>query len=370
MFISEPTIEGILTAVKKLNLSAEELIVLNFGEHAEIDFPKLIEALKEAKVNFIGALFPQVIYDTNSYKQALVINRFTSKHKPIIVKDMSKSIANFSSQFGEPTESQTALIYVDGLSADIATFLSNLYDSWGNVVNYIGGGAGSLSLEQQPCLLTKDGFLEDAALVVVVEHSLELSVRHGWETLEGPIIATNTEKNVIKELNWMPAFDVYKEIVEADSGHTFNDENFFDLAKSYPFGMSVNNQEAIVRDPIMCTEDGALVCVGKVDENAVLEILKGKPNNLVTAAKEAVAEVLTQTQGKDLKAAFVVDCISRVLFLEDDFNLELEAVYAPFNSRNNEMHLTGILTLGEISSNGRTPIYLYNKTMVLGAFLE
>ena len=364
MYIEHPSIQQILESIQQISPKTDEIIGLFFGEKTDLDYALLVQELNKAKINFFGGLFPGVIHNTQNADTGLVLSKYPSKNIQLI----ENLTADINPLEIDGSQKKTAMILVDGLSANIAVFLNNLYGSWGNKVNYIGGGAGSLSLQQSPCIICNKGLLQDVAVVAILDYDVELGVRHGWEYLKGPIVATQTNKNIIEELNWEPAFDIYKEIVEEDSGLEINAENFFDIAKGYPFGMSINDNEAIVRDPITVGENGELICVGEVDNNAVLNILKGKNDSLVDSAKQAANDVLNKTQDKQLKDTFVVDCISRILFLQDDFSRELDAITQPVQTRDNTLNVKGILSLGEISSKGNSPIYFYNKTMVLGAF--
>ena len=63
---------------------------------------------------------------------------------------------------------------------------------------------------------------------------------------------------------------------------------------------------------------------------------------------------------KGHKTTFFIDCISRVLFLEGDFEQELQAV-----SRSG-IPLIGALTLGEIANSRNDYLEFYNKTSVVG----
>jgi len=65
--------------------------------------------------------------------------------------------------------------------------------------------------------------------------------------------------------------------------------------------------------------------------------------------------------------ALIFDCISRVLYLEDNFHRELNEVCTqlPIGS-----HLVGALTLGEIASSLHGGIQFLNKTAVINIFNE
>ena len=144
----------------------------------------------------------------------------------------------------------------------------------------------------------------------------------------------------------------------------FDDSNFFDIAKGYPFGINKIGSEKIVRDPISVSEDGALVCVGEVPEGSFVDILAGNTQSLVNAAGSAMQQGKASYAGESsCQAALFIDCISRVLYLEDNFKLELEAVH------DDDLPLIGALTLGEIANSGDDYLEFYNKTAVI-AVLE
>jgi hypothetical protein len=251
-------------------------------------------------------------------------------------------------------------VLVDGLSSRIGALLDGVYDNLGSDPVYFGGGAGSLSFQSKPCLFSNQGMLADHAQLTVLPWQFGLGVEHGWEKFAGPFVVTNSTRNVIHSLDFRPAFEVYREYVEADSGRRFTDDNFFDIAKAYPFGLEKPDGSILVRDPISRT-DNDLNCVGEVPANSVVHLLKGQTANLIRAAAAGAAAV-----PKGAGPAILADCISRVLFLENDFLEELDAVRQSMGDR----PLFGMLTLGEIANGGDYCLEFYNKTFVLAATLD
>ena len=232
--------------------------------------------------------------------------------------------------------------------------------------NYFGGGAGSLTLEQKPCVFTNDGLYQDAAVFCVLNMASRIGVRHGWNKVDGPFIVTKAEGNIIKELNWENPFTVYKRVVENHSGKIFTDDNFFDIAKGYPFGILKEDAECIVRDPLMVNENDELVCVGELEDNMVVDILNGNETSLIAASKKATEDSINQANSPS--KAILIDCISRILFLEENFDKELSTITSTIKSKFPDVSIGGALTLGEISSYGEGFLEFYNKTVVVGLF--
>ncbi|MEO1255557.1 MAG: FIST C-terminal domain-containing protein, partial [Bacteroidota bacterium] len=137
-----------------------------------------------------------------------------------------------------------------------------------------------------------------------------------------------------------------------------------EISKGFPFGIFREGQEDVVRDPIAVDPDGALVCVGKVARNTSLNILKGENVKLIDSAKEAALTAITE-KSRDL---LVCDCVSRILYLEDDFRKELLAVKESVNRFHENLEIEGILSIGEISSGINGYLEFYNKTIVVSTF--
>ena len=303
-----------------------------------------------------GAIFPEIIFDDMHYKEGVLVFELDSYIKPFIINSLIEDMDKYEEQI---ENNNTIITIVDGLSPNIQTYLENFYEIIDNDVDIIGGGAGLLTLVQEPVIFDQYGIYQDGALVVPVQDNMGISVGHGWEQLKGPLLATHTNKNVLHSIDYKDAFDVYKNIIEENSEFRFDDNNFFDIAKQFPIGMITNNNEIIVRDPITVANN-SLVLVGEMDQNSPIAILKGEPSKLINAAGKTSFEASKIVEIK--KYAFVVDCISRILYLEDKFTQEISAI----KEHTKDKQLFGILTLGEIANTNKSYIEFYNKTCVIG----
>ena len=247
------------------------------------------------------------------------------------------------------------------MSSGIGGLIEVLFNQFGLEINYIGGGAGSLSLRNQPCIISNLGLLQDSAVLALTELPSSIGVAHGWKSISDAFKVTEAFGNRIITLDWRPAFEVYREVVEQHSGKSFDTMAFFDIAKAYPFGIAKLDAEMVVRDP-MREERGDLICVGEVPKGAFVHILYGRPDTVIEAAGHALNLARLEFSQEEPGLMLFVDCISRVLFLGDDFNQEISAVAS------NEIPMVGALTLGEIANNGHDYLEFYNKTSVIGLF--
>jgi hypothetical protein len=370
-FSPDGSADALRQGVQTLAAAPDIRAILVFGCDENHWQPELLDAtLQTAQVPILGGIFPQIIYRQRNYTQGFVLVGLNREIQWQQVDHLSEDAADYDLPLEECAErwdsiegDATLMVLVDGLAARIAALIESLFVNFGLVHNFIGGGAGSLSFERKPCLLTPSGLVQDAALLIRLPLRSGVGVAHGWQPVSEPMKVTDSQRNQVYTLDGQAAFEQYRQRIEARSADRFGADNFFDIAKSYPLGVVKLGAEMIVRDPLMRTEDGkGMVCVGEVPEGCTVRLLNGTAEGLIAAAGQAdrLAQQSWQQQSESTpEAALFIDCISRVLFLGDRITEELEQV-AP------GLPVFGALTLGEIANTGRDYLEFYNKTAVLG----
>ena len=342
--------------VDNFKLSNNFLLVF-IAEKSASDAESLISLLSTNGIKFFGGIYPTIIHDTTNYHDGLLIIEISSVQEVVTfsMKDESsfREIQNLD-------KVNTAILLIDAMVSETDLLLKRVYGLLNNKINIVGGGAGFMSFEQQPCIFTQDGMFEDGAVLALMNNKSKIGVKHGWEVFAGPFIATSTDKNVIKELNWRPALEVYQEVIEANSDNKFTENNFIDIAKIFPFGIYKEGAEFVVRDPIAINEAGEIVCISEVPENSTLQILTGDPEKLILAARHVANKTLHDES--DANCLMVFDCITRVMYLGSQFEDELKAMRDVYSDKN--CKIRGVSTLGEIASSGMGFVDFYNKTIV------
>jgi hypothetical protein len=318
--------------------------------------------LRGLSVPVFGGVFPEILHEGEKRETGALVAGLAVEPRVTVVRGLGDPGTDFAAALpGETPAGMTAFVLVDAYATRVEDFVTSLFNAYGVGVNYVGGGAGSLEEDGRPCLFTGEGLLADAAVFATVETPTSVGVRHGWEGIAGPFRVTEADGPTIAQLDGEPAFDVYRRVVESDAGVSIDPDDFFEVAKSYPFGLSRLEGEKIVRDPFEVTDDGALTCFGHVPEGEFVHILKGDPDSLVAAAGEAYGEA---TDGGPDGEVLFFDCISRVLYLEDAFAEELDAVGGA------DSPTVGALTVGEIANDGEGHLDYYNKTAVAAVIRE
>ncbi len=318
------------------NVKPEEIGEFDGAEHlmilaSEQCVDELKESIAELKSPFFGAIFPEIFFRGKRYSDRVIVVRFDFK------------VDVFRGSELKETDGRTLMVFADGNFDGSEEILEKAFMKYGSVT-YIGGGAGSLGKNIQ-CLFDTRGFFSKDCLFVSLPFEFNVKVRHGWRATELEFISTKIQGRRVVELDWRSAFDVYSEALES-IGVEIDPENFFDVAKGYPFGLRRLEGEMVVKDPL-AVERGVIVCAGRVPENCVLSLIHGDAKSLLSAARECA-----DIEGENLIA---FDCISRMLYLSEHYKQELKYL----------KDAAGAMTIGEIAAKKTYPDF-YNKTVVVG----
>lgn len=324
------------------------------------DFKKVQPILKESQVPIVGAFFPGIIAENELRYTGFLLVHFDTESEVYFFDSKDIPSVNFSNS---KIMQGTGLVLLDGLASGNQAFLNALFYELGQNIKFIGGGAGSLDLVQKPCIFDAQGIYENKALVLLLKSKVAIGIQHGYTRLSGPFVATATKASQVAELNWENAYDCYSSVVNGDSIIPISKEGFFNIAKGYPLGISRKGHEDIVRDPISVDDNGVLNCIDDVPENAALYILKGEPKKLIDAAVMSCKDAVEQVDGK-VEHCLLIDCVSRVLYLGDEFSREINAATDAIHATHPNLHVKGILSLGEISTYKDGRLELYNKTFL------
>jgi len=365
--LPEAGAQAVLEAMRGQGVQEGDCFVaLAAGEPADLVLP-LLDLLQDADAPVMGAFFPGLLFEGQQHNRGLLLLKVRTQAPPLLFSGSQTEIQQaLEDKLCRDMQHHpaTCLVFADGLWEGVGLFLQMLYLKAGSWIRALGGGAGFADLGNRPCLFTKAGLVQDAVLVLPLRPACSLGVRHGWDFLLGPLVATRTRGNVVQELNWRPAYDVYKEELDPHLPTPLDRQDFGRVAMNYPFAMQRHHSEDVVRDPISVGADGSLHCVGLVPENSVLNILCGSADSLVAAARIAAEEAYRKSENsKPLCLHF--HCVSRRFYLNDGFSRELEVVREMAESRGGADQV-GALTVGEIATSERGHVEFLNKSVVIG----
>lgn len=363
------TVEGLNRLLDRAGAEDGARGVLILACQANGFTPEKVDGLlKATPLPLFGGIFPGLIRDCRKLDRGTIVVGLDQPPEVYCLPGLSDPGLDFDrgleDLIPDPGPAQTVMVLVDGYSQRITSLIDSLYAFLGVGFNYLGGGAGeinpaALDMDTTPCLFTNEGLVKDAALLALTGLEAGIGVAHGWHKVTGPFKVTGSKGNRIAGLDLRPAFRVYREVIEEYSGEVIGETNFFEIAKRFPFGINRVASEVIVRDPFT-VEGDELVVATEVPQESFVDILTGDPESLIAAARKSATRGQARYRGEAPELAFMVDCISRALFLGDDFEQEIAAAAIP------GLDLIGVLSLGEIANSGDEFMELYNKTCVVG----
>ncbi len=358
--------KAISSLTKELNLLNSEretkAILFLMADENHYSEDVLCPLLRSISKPVIGGVFPEIIYKNQRKKSGVLLLALSFEIKTqvfdlsLISEEFDMQFKNIEKELACPVNS--LFVFMDCLSQNKRLFIESLFNLFGMQATYFGGGTGSLSFEKFPCIISNNGLHCNAAIIGWGKQNMSLGVAHGWHSISDILKVTETKDNLIKSINWKPAFEIYKEIVDLHSDSKITMTNFSDIAKSYPLGIEKLDAEMVVRDPIGVSEEG-IHFVNVVTEGEYVKILHGDIESLLRGAQSAKELAVSKfSAGMNTDSMFCIDCISRVLFMQDEYSRELDII-------SENKNISGVLSIGEIANEGDAFLEVYNKTIAL-----
>lgn len=324
-------------------------------------------------VPLAGAVFPALIEGDAFRSQGVWLARldvmpFVALHEEL--PHDAAGAATVAEQIGAELRAQitgdapvTLFLLFDALVPNISTLLDELYVQLANRVNYVGVSAGSETFQPMRCLFDSSRTIGDGVLLLLLQPHLGAMLAHGYGAPPKMISATSTQGNRIRQIDWRPAFEVYQELVRAQSGVEVTRDNFYQHAVHFPFGIIRANQEILVRIPVALEDDGSLFCVGEVPSNAVLTLLEAPridSQHTLDQLVQGLREINGELAGSEMLLFY---CAGRRL------HLGLEAAAGEledFRRLTDAEPVAGALSLGEIGSSQQWGYPLFHNATLVG----
>lgn len=362
MFLDNPSINKVVDSIENSSDSVNDFAFILLGEQSQIPLNGLVDSLNNRNIKFAGGIFPKVIHNDGVFDDGVILKMISSNTISIYF-DSTKT---FTHQFEDfiSHDFSTAYVLTSGMSSKSSEHLRALYTNLGNDVKFLGGGVGRMNSNENGILISNDGVFNTGTIVALTKKEVSTGSVHGWTKLFGPFIATKTEKNIIKELNWENAFSVYQRFFKESLGIQVDKQNFNLKSIHHPFGIYKENKEYIVRDPIKVSNEGYLQCVGNIPENSLIDLMSIEIKDLKSLPIELVEQ--SYVDNSTISDALIFDCISRANHLNSNFFIELTNIKDEVKRHQPNVQLEGALSIGEIYSSGEGYPEMLNKSIVLG----
>lgn len=330
------------------------------------------QPFRDLGVPLVGAVFPALLVGDGFRQDGAWLLRFNrmpyarlhdelatdAAHLPAAADAIARGVLD---DLGSARDA-TLLMIFDALVPHIGSLLDELYLRLANRVHYAGASAGSESFQPVPCLFDAERSASGGVLVMLLTPHRGAVLEHGYTAPAETLTATSTDGNRITEIDWRPAFEVYRDLVRTRCGAELTRANFYRYAVQFPFAIVRANGAMLVRIPVTLEADGSFFCIDEVPPHSVLTLMPQPAvdsERTIDTLVHGLAELDGAGTGREMLLFY---CAGRRL------QIGLEAAareLAEFARRANAAQVAGVLSLGEIgSSRGVAYPLLHNATLV------
>jgi len=257
------------------------------------------------------------------------------------------------------------LVFSDGLNVNGAELVEGLKSVLSEVS--ITGGLAADGADFNQTFVIANGTISDKIIVGLGFYGDQLKIGYsskgGWDSFGIDRLVSKSEKNVLYELDGMPALKLYKSFLGSNANKLPSSGLLF------PLSMRVNETDAPVVRTILgiSEEEQSLTFAGNIPEGSYVRLMKANVDRLIGGAEDSVKKALEVTK-QDTKLAILISCIGRRLVLKQLIEEEVEVVRDVIGK---DSKITGFYSYGEIAPFGlHSPCELHNQTMTITTLSE
>lgn len=368
--LDEAALTGVFAEWAASHPRAAVLALVPEAQRAQV--PRIQERARAAGLGLVGAVFPALVKDEGFVSEGAWLLRFDER--PVVVLEDAPPAIEAQSATAERlvtklrphlegSEPRSLFLVCDALNPSVATLLDELYLRLADRVAYTGANAGSETFQPIPCLFDETRFVERGVLALLLARRSGASIAHGYPVPEKLTTATSTAGNRIVQIDWRPAFDVYRELAREQYGIEIDRESFYASGVHFPFGVVRANGVILVRIPVALEQDGSLFCIGEVPANSVLTLLKAPTVDSAGTVDALVTELARAPSTAD-RDVLLFYCAGRRLHV--GIEGACEEIRA-LKDRSAATHVAGALSLGEIGSGARWDYPLFHNAALVAS---
>jgi len=214
-------------------------------------------------------------------------------------------------------DTKAIIIFSDGLKSNAQELIKGVYSLRPDIV-IAGGRAGDNFIFEKTYVFNESGHTQNGYIIATLSGD-ELLVNSdyilNWTPIGKDMIVTKAEGNILYELDGIPVYDVYKKYLGEDVIDNFP-------KSSLEFPLIIKKEHILVaRDPLLKTEDNALMFAGNFEEGDVVRFSFGDIEDIEDEAMEYFNKFKTMPA----ESIFIYSCAARKALMgdkvEDEINI-------------------------------------------------
>jgi hypothetical protein len=229
-------------------------------------------------------------------------------------------------------------------------------------VEYVFGGAAGDNFKLKETLVFSNNMVSNQGVLALAIDKTKIDVvgsrAFGWGGIGKERIVTKSVKNVVYEIDGMPAINFYQRYLNIDT------KDIPQRGLEYPLEVRRRNGQVVYRAVLAINEEqGSLIFAGHVEEKARVRISAAKGKSIIKNVEKSNQEILSKNPNFKPQLALLFPCCSRKQVLGHFAYLEVEAVIKSAN-----VPLVGFFAYGEIGAFPGS--YGFHNETFVTVFLE
>ncbi len=324
---------------------------------------KLVSDIKTVipTIKIIGSTTAGEILDGKYYTESTVLafsifeNTTVYNYISPIKSDTKETAKALINQFDKNMTPKVAISFVDGLHINGEDYVEVFHEYDKNLI-LAGGLAGDNAEFKETIVFTQDEVLYEGVAIALLENdSLNIltNVSFGWEQIGKTMTITKCNKNIVYEIDNIPALDIYAKYLGKDVA-----EQLPNFGIEFPLIIKQKNVN-VSRAILSKGKNGSLVFAGNFENNDKVVFGYGNMQTILYDRDKIYNDDNIQKS----ESIFIYSCVARVSLLQNNINEEL----LPFT---NITDVSGFFTYGEFYSKKSKKNKLLNHTMTILSLSE
>lgn len=356
------------------NISIVPNLFLLFVSPEFNDKEKVVESLSnrhpEATIigcSTAGEISDVTVKDNSISLTVIQLDKVTLKKVFVEVEDMNASYmsgVNIANQLYSE-ELKHVIVLSDGLNVNGADLVSGLKSKLQKVS--ITGGLAADGANFSNTFVINGNKISDKIIIGLGFYGEGLKVgfssKGGWDSFGIERHVTKSRKNVLYQLDGLPALELYKSFLGDEAKNLPGSGLLFPLSMRYK-----KDSEPVVRTILAVNEeDQSLTFAGNIPQGSYVRLMKANVDRLIDGAQDsALSANKIVKNNSDL--AILISCVGRRLVLKQMVEEEVEVVREVIGEKPS---ITGFYSYGEIAPFGEfSSCELHNQTMTITTLSE
>lgn len=238
-----------------------------------------------------------------------------------------------------------SIIFSDKLVTEGTNLINGLQENLGRSFPLIGACAADNFGGQKTFQYVNDELLSGSCSGILFggKFNFGFGIKHGWFALGKMRRVTESNSNVIQEIDGEAAVKLYEDYFAKDTLELARELRRISI--SYPLGIYLEGEkEYLLRNIISIKDDGSLVTQGDVPQDSKIRLMISTEDSRLEATVASCEEAKRNLGGQKIKFVMVFDSAARLSLLGRQSDIELGVIKEVFGK---DTPLIGICTNGE-----------------------